>query len=85
MPRLSVPVIMCELIRITSAVILPAWNTTYPSFSPLEAPKDPEHPRDDAFHAALVAAGYRVDVLPDFSSGDGETFGLEYYLYEQGK
>lgn len=53
----------------------------------LDAPADPEwkkrFPAADPLHEAFEAAGFRVDVWPDYGNASGETFRVEYHLYEK--
>ena len=55
----------------------------------LDSPPDPERqkrfPSADPLHDAFVAAGYRVDVWPDYESADPEIFHVKYFLYEKEK
>jgi hypothetical protein len=52
-------------------------------------PDDPERkkrfPSGDPLYDGFVAAGYRVDVMPDYESSGGPTDRAEYYLYEKEK
>nr|ALV85573.1 hypothetical protein [uncultured bacterium pA1] len=63
------------------------WVLRCDADSLLVAPDDPERarrfPPGDHLHDAFVAAGYRVDVWPDYGSAGGATFRVEYHLYEK--
>lgn len=65
------------------------WVARYDTDALLDPPPDPEwkkkFPSADPLHEALVAAGYRVDVFPDFGASDGTTFRVEYHLFEKDK
>lgn len=64
-----------------------AWLVRCDTDALLAAPDDPERkkkfPGTDALHDAFTAAGFRVDVWPDYQGATGETFRVEYHLYEK--
>ena len=60
-----------------------AWKLRIDTVALLDAPADPNRAVDDLLHAALVAAGYRVEVLSDIESMTDTTMGVEYLVFEQ--
>jgi len=56
------------------------------TFSHVEPPPDPErdarYPKAGHFERVLVAAGYLVDVWPDYENSTGDQDRVDYYIYE---
>lgn len=66
-----------------------AWVARCDARALMDEPQDPEwskkFPPGDEIYKRLQAAGYRVDVWPDYENSDGETFAMQYFIYKDSK
>src|SRR5688572_23411969 len=64
-----------------------AWLVRCDTDALLTPPGDPEWKKKfsaaDPLEDAFVAAGFRVDVWPDYGNATATTFRVEYHLYEK--
>lgn len=49
---------------------------------PTDSDRAARYPKGDHFEKALLAAGYRVDVWPDYKSASSDVDQVAYYIYE---